>query len=299
MIKKKMKKILREPMVHFLVVGSVLFLLFGVTRGPTPEGSQRIVVDAGQVAQLTAHFKRIQKRPPTHTELAELIDNHVRDEVHYREALAMGLDQNDPLIRRRMIQKIESFLVDLSADAEPNEHALKQFLKENPDRFRLEPRISFQQVYLKPDKQGKLQARAVQVLKELRAGAQPKTLGDPTRIARQFNSSPLSFITRSFGDAFAEDLAKLPPGQWAGPLYSTWGGHLVRVAERKESRLPELAEIRAQVKGGYLVQRRQELREIAYQKLRRDYDVVVEPGAISSNLSGTALATELPEEGKP
>jgi hypothetical protein len=253
------------------------------------------VVDAGQVAQLTSQFKRTWMRPPTDAELAGLIDNHVRDEVYYREALAMGLDQNDLLIRRRMRQKMEFILEDLSAASEPDEQALIQFLNENADRFRLEPQMSFHQVYLNPDKNVNLEKRAARILEDLRAGVQPEMLGDTTLMARKFELSTLSFIARSFGDSFAEDLVKLPPEEWTGPIYSALGGHIVRVDVHKESRLPELEEIRAQVEGEYLDQRRRELKDIAYQQLRQNYQVIIEPSATM----GTAIAAEPPEEVEP
>lgn len=277
------------------MIGAGLFLLFGVTRGPTPDEPSRIVVDAGQVAQLTSQFKRTWMRPPTDAELAGLIDNHVRDEVYYREALAMGLDQNDLLIRRRMRQKMEFILEDLSAASEPDEQALIQFLNENADRFRLEPQMSFHQVYLNPDKNVNLEKRAARILEDLRAGVQPEMLGDTTLMARKFELSTLSFIARSFGDSFAEDLVKLPPEEWTGPIYSALGGHIVRVDVHKESRLPELEEIRAQVEGEYLDQRRRELKDIAYQQLRQNYQVIIEPSATM----GTAIAAEPPEEVEP
>ena len=291
-----MKTLWREPLIHFLVIGACLFLLFELTRAPGENAPKRIVVDAGQVAQLTAQFKRTWMRPPTDAELAGLIDNHVRDEVHYREALAMGLDQNDPLIRRRMRQKLEFLLEDLSAASEPQEQALNQFLNENADRFRLEPKVAFKQVYLNPDKNGKLQKRAEQILADLRAGARPETLGDTTLMARQYDLSPLGAIGRSFGNAFAEDLAKLPPGEWTGPIYSALGGHIVRVDERKARRLPELAEIRARVEGEYLAQRRRELKDSAYQQLRKNYEVVIEPSATTGTGSDAAIAAEPPEK---
>jgi hypothetical protein len=277
------------------LIGAGLFLLFGVTRGPTPDEPSRIVVDAGQVAQLTSQFKRTWMRPPTDAELAGLIDNHVRDEVYYREALAMGLDQNDLLIRRRMRQKMEFILEDLSAASEPDEQALIQFLNENADRFRLEPQMSFHQVYLNPDKNVNLEKRAARILEDLRAGVQPEMLGDTTLMARKFELSTLSFIARSFGDSFAQDLVKLPPEEWTGPIYSALGGHIVRVDVHKESRLPELEEIRAQVEGEYLDQRRRELKDIAYQQLRQNYQVIIEPSATM----GTAIAAEPPEEVEP
>jgi hypothetical protein len=266
--------------------------VFGLIRDPAPEAPNRIVVDAGQVAQLRAQFNRTWMRPPTDAELAGLIENHVRDEVFYREALAMGLDQNDPLIRRRMRQKLEFILEDFSADSKPSDQELNRFLGQYPDRFRLEPQISFHQVYLNPDKYGNLETHAARILKDLQAGAKPESLGDPTLMRRTFELAPLSIIARSFGDAFAQDIAKLSPGGWTGPLYSGLGGHLVMVTEHSKARMPELTEVRAQVEREFLAQRRRELKDLAYRKLREGYEVVMESGATPGNLSGKALAAE-------
>ncbi|MGD8269236.1 MAG: peptidylprolyl isomerase [Desulfobacterales bacterium] len=289
------KKLVREPLVHFLVIGAGLFLVFGLIREPAPEAPNRIVVDAGQVAQLNAQFKRTWMRPPTDAELVGLIENHVRDEVYYREALAMGLDQNDPLIRRRMRQKLEFILEDLSADSKPSEQELNQFLGQYPDRFRLEAQVSFHQVYLNPDKHGNLETHAARILKDLQAGARPESLGDPTLIGRTFELAPLSVIARSFGDSFAQDIVKLSPGKWTGPLYSGLGGHLVLVTEHRKARMPELTEVRAQVEREYLAQRRRELKDLAYQKLREGYEVVMEPTTTPGNMSDKALAAESSE----
>ena len=289
------KKLVREPLIHFLVIGAGLFLLFGLIRDPAPDAPNRIVVDAGQVAQLRAQFNRTWMRPPTDAELVGLIENHVRDEVYYREALAMGLDQNDPLIRRRMRQKLEFILEDLSAGSKPSEQELNQFLGKYPDRFRLEPQISFHQVYLNPDKYSNLETHAARILKDLRTGAKPETLGDPTLMRRTFDMAPLSVIARSFGDSFAQDIVKLSPDKWTGPLYSGLGGHLVLVTEHRKTRMPELMEVRAQVEREYLAQRRRELKDLAYQKLREGYEVVIEPAATPGNLSGKALAAESSE----
>jgi len=290
-----LKKLVQEPLIHFLAIGAGLFLVFGLIREPAPEAPNRIVVDTGQVAQLNAQFNRTWMRPPTDAELAGLIENHVRDEVYYREALAMGLDQNDSLIRRRMRQKLEFILEDLSADAEPGKQELNRFLGQHADRFRLEPQISFHQVYLNPDKHGNLETHAARILKDLRAGTKPELLGDPTLMRRTFDLAPLSVIARSFGDTFAQDIVKLSPGEWTGPLYSGLGGHLVMVTEHSKARMPELTEVRAQVKREYLAQRRRELKDLAYQKLREGYEVVIEPAATPGNLSGKALAAESSE----
>jgi len=287
------KKILREPLVHFLAIGAGLFLLFSLLQDRSAETPARIVVAAGQVEQLAAQFARTWLRPPTAVELAGLIDDHVRDEVYYREALALGLDKNDPLIRRRLRQKLEFILEDLSSVQEPSDEVLATFLQEQAAKFRFAPRISFRQVYLNPARHPDLQSDAEKILAELRLAAPPETLGDPTLLGTEFQQATPYEIGRHFGDAFARKAVALPPGEdWAGPIYSGLGAHLVRVIERKEGRLPELAEIRPQVEREWLAQHRQRMKKIAYQKLLEGYEVIIEqPPTVENTAAAPMEAT--------
>jgi len=281
-----MKKLCREPLVHFLLIGAGLFLVFGLTRKQKPDDSARIVVDTSQVEQLVAQFSRTWMRPPTDEEIAGLIREHVRNEVYYREAVAMGLDQNDPLIRRRMRQKLEYILEDLTLADSPADEALNTYLREHPDKFRIEPRVSFQQLYLNPDKHKNLAADADKVLEALRAGEVPETLGDPIMLEPEFTLARQSEIARQFGETFAREVVELEPGAWTGPVYSGLGGHVVRVTDRREGRLPDLAEVRDEVEREYVAQKRKVLMDAAYQKLLEQYEIVIEP----------PTATEVTEE---
>jgi len=292
-----MKKILHEPLLHFLLIGAALFLIFGLTRAPAGNAPNRIVVDAGQVELLTANFKRTWMRPPTETELAGLIENYVQTEVYYREALSIGLDQKDPLIRRRMRQKLEFILEDISAASEPSEQVLTDFLEQHADRFYLEPRVSFRQIYLNPDKRRDLEADASQVLADLQAGEAPQTLGDPTLMGYDFTMASQSMVRRSFGEAFGHEIFKLAPGQWSGPLFSGVGAHLVFISERREGRLPDLSEIRAQVESEWLARHRREQKARAYAKLLEGYEVVIEPAMTKEDGPGTAMAATPAEAG--
>jgi hypothetical protein len=152
LIEGKVKKWLKEPLVHFLIIGAGLFLLFNFTNGPAGDKPNRIVVTLGQVDQMTARFTRSRMRPPTKQEMDGLIESYLRDEIYYREALAMGLDKDDGLIRRRMRQKVEYILEDILAQADPTDEVLTAFMQKHIDRYRLEAQISFQQVYLNPDR---------------------------------------------------------------------------------------------------------------------------------------------------
>ena len=173
-------------------------MVFGLTQQPGGKVSNRIVVDASQVEQLRAQFARTWLRPPTQQELDGLVANFVRDEVYYREALAMGLDQNDGMVRRRMRQKLEFIFEDLSAE-EPGDAVLQDFLQRHPDRFRIEPEASFRQAYLNPDRHQDLDADAAVMLERLKAGAAPESVGDPTMLPYEYTLATQSEIARSFG----------------------------------------------------------------------------------------------------
>ena len=273
----RIARLLREPLVHFLLIGAALFLAFGLTRESGGKAPNRIVVDASQVEQLAAQFKRTWLRPPTEKERAGLVESYVRDEVYYREALAMGLDQDDPQVRRRMRLKLEFILEDLTAAEPPGDEVLIAFLRQHPEKFRIEPRLSFRQVYLNAERRRDLAADAEQMLADLRAGTSFESLGDSILLLYEQTSVSQSGIARTFGETFAQEVVALEPGAWAGPLYSGLGAHLVLVTERRDGRLPELAEVRGEVEREYLAQRRQELKDAAYRKLREGYEVIVEP----------------------
>lgn len=276
--------------MHFLVIGAGLFLAYDLSEDEGNDAPNRIVVSASQVEQLAAQFKRTWLRPPTREEVAGLIETHVRDEVYYREALAMGLDQNDPQVRRRMRLKLEFILEDLTAAEPPGDEVLRAYLQQHADRFRIEPQLSFKQIYLSLDRRQDPAADAGQILAELRAGAAPDTLGDPTMLSYGHTGVFQREIARTFGDAFAQEVIALEPGAWTGPVYSGLGAHLVQVTERREGRLPELAEVRAEVEREYLAERRQELKDLAYQKLREGYEVIIEPAQPQVNASGPVAA---------
>lgn len=290
------KKAMREPLVHFLLIGAGLFLLFHFTKGPAGDQPDRIVITQVQVEQLKARFSRTWMRPPTKAEMAGLIDSLVRDEIYYREAVAMGLDRNDPSVRQRMRLKLEFLLEDLSTVAEPGDDVLTAYIKEHPDKFQVEARVSFRQVYLNPDKHPDMEADAKRMLARLKRGAAPGSVGDTTLVQDEYSLATRSAIERQFGEPFARQLVALAPGAWTGPLYSGLGGHLVKVTERVEGRLPELAEVRNQVEREYLAQRRQELKDQTYAKLLERYEVVMEAPKSPDYASSAAVAAT-PEDG--
>ena len=185
-----MKQLFREPLVHFLLLGAGLFVAFGlVDKRPSGEPG-KIVITQGQIEHLAAGYNRVHGRPASPEELEGLIGDYVREEVYYREALALGLDRDDPVIRNRLRLKMEFISDDVAAQAEPTEEQLRSYLQEHPDTFRIEPRFTFSQVYLNPERHRESLAHdAAQLLTQLnQAGdkADVSELGDPFLLEHKF-----------------------------------------------------------------------------------------------------------------
>ena len=268
----------REPLLHFLLIGFALFLYYDFvgTGDSEAPAAKRIVVSSGQVEQLAANFTRTWSRLPTEQELDTMVESHVREEVFYREAMAMGLDQNDPMVRRRMRMKLEFMLEDLSGQ-DASDEVLSEFLNQNSDSFRDEVQLTLRHVYLNPDQRPQLENDADELISRLNNGSAPEALGDQTLAPRTYQLARQSEVARDFGDEFARQLASLPIGDWSGPVYSPFGAHLVKIEARIDARLPELAEIRGEVQREYLAEKREQQKNLAYEKLREAYEITVEP----------------------
>jgi hypothetical protein len=275
-----MKRILREPLLHFLLLGAAIFVAYGVASRQTSREPGRIVVTRGHVAAMAESFARTWQRPPTSAELEGLVRDWVRDEVLYREAVALGLDKDDTVIRRRLRQKMEFVSEDIAAQTEPSDADLTGYLQAHPDAFRVEPQFTFRQVYLDPDKHGASLARdAAQVLAQLNHpdnGGDAAALGDSFLLEHQFEAIPASEVVKQFGATFAATLAGLPTGAWSGPVESGYGMHLVLVSERTEGRLPALAEVRETVRREWDNARRLTANDTFYAELLRRYTVTIE-----------------------
>jgi hypothetical protein len=270
-------RILREPLLHFFVLGAGLFALFAWLRGPLADSPERIHVDAARVEQLALGFARTWQRPPTQEELAGLLNDYVREEILYREALALGLDRDDTIVRRRMRQKLEFLSEDIAPVADPDEAALTRHLVEHADAYRIEPRIALRQVFVSRDRRGDAALADAQALL-LRLSTDPSAAeaGDASLLPDVLPLAPLGEVARVFGEAFAEEVAELPAGQWSGPVESGFGLHLVLVEQREEGRTPALDEVREAVRNDWLAARRAEANEAFYRSLRERYEVTVD-----------------------
>ncbi len=275
-----MKRLLREPLLHFLILGAGIFVLFSTVGDVQDEKSDRIVVSAAKIENMAKLWKRTWQRPPTQQELEGLIEDHIKEEVLYREALALGLNQDDTIIRRRLRQKMEFLVEDVAAVAKPTEAELQVFLEKNPTMFRVQGRVSFSHIFLDQDRRGEAAHRDAESLRIRLVGStgrvDPAALGDPFLRPHDFKALPENEVVKLFGREFAARLLELKPGQWTGPVESGYGVHLVHVRERTEGRLPELADVRAAVRREWLAARRREANAAFLRRLRDKYTVIVE-----------------------
>jgi len=264
--------VLREPLLHFLLIGLALFILFG-QASPGDSGSRRIVINQGQVDALVRQHESTWNRPPTQAELQALLDVYIRDEILYREGVALGLDQDDAVIKRRVRQKFE-LIAEEENRSEPTDEDLRAFMKAHPTAFVRSGVVSFDQVYFDPSLAGPDEVAAAKAA--LQKGSDLAAFGQPSMLPRQIDDNSLEVVARDFGDEFARKVSGVPVGQWVGPLVSGIGLHLVRVRSRSAPVLPPLDQVRTAVAREWESDRRTRTRDSDLRKLRDEYVVVVE-----------------------
>ncbi len=274
-----MKLLLKEPLVHFLLIGVALFAAYSLMSSRDAVPRDAIIVSADKIEHLAALFARTWQRPPTRTELEGLINDFIREEVAYREGMAVGLDRDDTIIRRRIRQKLEFIAEDIASQIEPSDDELAEYLTAHADQFRVDPRLTFKQVYLNSDKRGNAvenDARELLVAFKGDPSIDARTLGDRILLEYGYADVPLREVASLFGQQFAAAIVDLEPGIWSGPIESGYGVHLVFVDGRIEARLPELDEVRDQVRREWDNERRVDVTETFYSNLLDRYEVVIE-----------------------
>lgn len=268
------RSMLREPLLHFLLIGAALFVLYGVVN-PGNAAGRKIVISQAQVDDMVRQYAQLWGGKPKPAQLAAMIETAVRDEILYREGMAQGLGRDDPVIKRRIRQKVEVMAEEEGADAAPTDAVLTAYLQAHRDKFVKPAVVSFDQVYFNP--QGPDTPATVAAIKtKLAAGAAPTGFGQPTMLPAGVMQTDADLVARDFGAEFAAALVKLPVGQWSGPIGSGVGVHLVRVTELVPPTVPPLADIRAEVVREWENDRRVGASEASYKRARAQYDVVIE-----------------------
>lgn len=274
---KLLMRFLREPLFHFIAIGSLIFALYAVVDEAGEAPADVIVIMPQRIEQLAAGFSSVWTRMPTDDELDALIDEEVREEVYYREALALGLDRNDTIVRRRMRQKME-FLLDTGAYVqEPTAGELETYFAANEDFYRSGMRLAFEQIYLGETPGAETITRALSALRSDPATGL-SSLGERSLLPAQLGLSPPNAVDSVFGQGFFDLVAELSPGEWAGPLVSAYGVHLVRILDRLPARTPPLEEVRDTVLNNWRAAKAQEIREQDYAERRKHFVVEIRRG---------------------
>jgi hypothetical protein len=278
-----LKRLIREPLVHFLVLGGMLFLWWAWQGGA---GSSRIVITRGVADQQITGFVRTWGRAPSDAELRALIDDQVKEQIAAREAVAMGLDRDDTIIARRLRQKLEFLLVDDAGAAPATDADLLAWLDRHPEAFKAQPRVAFRQVFVRPDRRGALARDYAQaLLRRLRAAGPDAAiagLGDASMLPAESPLAPLTEVERAFGRDFADDLMRVEPGQWIGPVESSFGLHLVFVGERTNGVKADLAAIRPLIERELQSERRAAALQALYDRLLAKYAVTTEAPSLKA-----------------
>jgi peptidyl-prolyl cis-trans isomerase C len=280
----KLRHWLREPLLHFLVIGVLLFAAFGYAhRGVSSPTSHKIQLTPEDLNQLEVYFVSQWHREPTAVELAGLVEDRVRDEVLYREALNLGLDKNDTIVKRRMAQKMEFLSEDMANAHEPSPAELKVWYSKNEQRFTQADQVSFRHLYFSSDRRGQRAYEDATVALGKIAG-QPETsqaaaLSDHFHLENAYEDQTRDELAKDFGLPFAQALFKAKPGSWQGPIQSGYGWHLVFVKAVTQGHAPNFEDIESDVKAAWLTEQRSQQWSTVYAAMRAKYDIVLPAGA--------------------
>jgi PPIC-type PPIASE domain len=269
-----MRRLLREPLVHFFCIGALLFGAYGWLHRGSTNLPNEIVVSRGQLQSLQLQFERVWQRPATKQELRGLVDNWVKEEIFYREGIALGLERDDPVVRRRIGQKLE-FILDSATSPAPTDAELQAWLDAHPRDYQIEPTYSLRQVYFDPARHGdRLDAHIAAARRALASGE--AFAADTTMLPMIMEGATASEVARVFGNEFGERLKAMTVGGWQGPVQSTFGLHLVELTGHDASRAAALPEVRDRVERDWSRARTEQASAAFYNKLRSSYAVRIE-----------------------
>jgi hypothetical protein len=278
------KRMVREPLVLFFLLGAVVFGLHAaLKKAPKQNRDDRYVVEvtSADIEWLRNRWSKLMGREPTLDELRGLVESMIREEILYREAVAMGLDEKDTVVRRRLAQKMEFLFKDLAEAEEPREEVLRKYFEANQERYVQPGTISFGHVFFSRDRRGdKAEVDAQEAVEQLAGkgidAEEAKKYGDPFVLAGYYEGQSAEEVARTFGGEFAEGLFKIKTGEWGGPVRSSYGWHVVFVRERTQDSAPDFERVRAKVEVDYMAMRKAEMNNRAYGEISSKYRVIVE-----------------------
>lgn len=271
-----MLRLVREPLAQFFVLGALIFVAAGYFEHASDQADRRIVVTEATVERLAQRYRAEMGFPATEQQLKALVDAYVRDEALYREAVRLHLDDQDEIIRRRLVQKMQFLVSDVSLDGSPSRAVLRGYYAAHPERFTNPPAVAFHHIYFSPDHGGSEQARrrAEQAEGPLARGADWRTLGDEFPLQARYGDLARQDMIQLFGDTpMVHALFIVPVRRWSGPFRSGYGWHLVFVDKRRAPTIPPFETIQDRVRGSYLDDARAKAAQDAQRRLLARYDV--------------------------
>jgi hypothetical protein len=273
-------KLLRDPLLHFVVVGAVLFAGYELINGGElkPSATDPVHIGEGEIRWLKDTFANQWQRPPTEDELRGLVAGFLEEELFAREAKALGLDQNDTIVRRRLAQKLTFLIGDTLRIVEPTNEELRRFHDANPERFQTEAHVSFTQLFFNPERRQHAESDARAALVSISATGTDGTaaMGDPILLENEFHELDEQTVSNIFGADFAQAIFFMKPGSWAGPVKSGYGVHLVRVIDLRAATLRPFEEVRPKILEEYRHKQEVEAKAAYLGKLREKYGVVID-----------------------
>lgn len=272
------RRALREPLLQFFTIGAVLFAAVHAIANNKADMSRHIVIDTRAVDRLAKLYEMQSGTQPSATKLDALVEEYVREEVLYREAVRMGLDQNDEIVRRRLTQKLEFLERDLITVPDPSEAELKRYYAEHAEQFIQRATVTFSHLYFSPDLGGsefaKRRAEAALAKLRPRSAAGAPRAGDRFPLQHDYADIEKLEVAQLFGQfPIVEALFSSPIGQWVGPVQSGYGWHLILISRRKEATLPPLEEVTERVKQAYLDEKRHEANEQKFEEMEMTYTI--------------------------
>jgi peptidyl-prolyl cis-trans isomerase C len=266
-------KILKEPLLHFAVISVFIFILYDVI-GQKQEKTDEITVTLNDINNLKSNWINKWGVSPTEEELNSLIDEHIKEEIFYREALANGLDDNDLMVRRRMAQKIEFILDDNIADKDPTEDDLKNYFEENKSKFIDGKKYSFYQISFLNDSVKAEKTKSV--LTSSSDTSLIKKMNNQTGIPIHFSNKTAEEIDRVFGQNFHDTLSNMQLNQWNGPFQSGYGFHLILVYKITDGTIPDYESVKTRIYESWIQNETKQKRSQMFNELKARYSVKIE-----------------------
>jgi len=281
-VSNRLTRLFKEPLIQFLIIGAAIYGAYALFGSPEEDYRDNIIlVDSNRINAMISEWESRWQRPPTRQEIDGLIQQYIKEDVLYRQAVSMGLNEDDPITRRRMAQKLEFLTSDLAQMQEPAEGELEAFFEENEENYRDPDRISFSQIFIDPDARGDATLDdADEILAQLKAQGEPGEealdMGDRFMLQNYFASATELDVRRQLGSGFSEAVMKLEPGRWHGPVLSGYGVHLVYVFAFQAAPAPQFEAVRERVLEDWHTVKREEFNQQFLESLKERFEIIVD-----------------------